>query len=84
MKVMANMDGSVGFSKFIEPSSLSDDSSPEFRNDIYHVRVIDYRMTGDSVNSVMDIDYQRVRPCESDSEPFMYEIKQEEDNKYKR
>ena len=83
MKVMANMDGSVGFSKFIEPASISDESSPEFRNDVYHVRVIDYRMTGDSVNTVMDIDSQKVKPSESDSEPFMYEIKQE-DNNYKR
>lgn len=74
MKVMSNMDGSVGFSKFIEPESLKlKESSPTFRNDVYHVRVEDYRMTGDVMDIVMELN-ANVKPSESTTDPSFYEI----------
>lgn len=82
-KVMANMDASIGFSRFIDPASITDgESAVQYRNDVYHVRVEDYRMTGEKDNLVMHVSPGYVKPVETTDDPILYEVKQDKKEKW--
>lgn len=81
-KVLSNFDGSVGFSRFVKPDTVNEDWSDfELRNDIYNVRVEDYRLTGESSNVVMHLD-ANCAPHESDDDVNLYEFTKPEKKRY--
>jgi KaiC/GvpD/RAD55 family RecA-like ATPase len=79
-KVLSNFDGSVGFSRFIVEGSMNEDWSDfELRNDIYNIRVEDYRLTGESNNIVMHLD-SNCTPTESSDDASVYEFNPKKQN----
>lgn len=75
--VKRNLDGCFGFSRFVTNDSFPDGDQKvfELRKDCYHLYVMDYRATGETINVVCNMNSDRVTTYSDTLTADMLEVK---------